>query len=139
MDPDERVVRRLFELSGEGRQAEISDFLHPEAIVVPSNMDPGREVTATEFRHYARDFLHGVSIHESIATDVVKVDQGRFVVSGRIVWSMPNGGFADRGAAWAVVVKDGLVFRIKGVSAVQDAYRVLERDDWSASHASAAS
>ena len=97
-------------------------------------MDPGREISAGDFDRYTRELIDGASIHEAIATDVFKVDLGRFVASGRIRWSMPNGGFADRGGAWAVVVKDGLVFRVKGVSEVQHAHRVLEQDDWSASH-----
>jgi hypothetical protein len=41
------------------------------------------------------------------------------------------GWFSDSGAAWALVIRDGLAFRMKGAASLSEAFRVLREDDWS--------
>jgi hypothetical protein len=111
---------------------DIADLLHPEAIVVPFLapslvLDAGSSRTYLEER--SRDRIRGVR-----ASSIEDVGDGRFVVTGRVRWSTPGGnGFSDRGASWAVVVRDGLIHRMKGTRNRQQAMRILEQDDWTGS------
>ena len=130
---DRDVVVTLFDLAGEGRQLDMAEMLHPEAIVVPF-LTPSLVLDADASRNYleerSRDRIRGVR-----TSRIEDVGGGRFVVSGRVRWSTPGGnGFSDRGASWAVVVRDGLIHRMKGTGNRQQAMRILEQDDWTGSN-----
>jgi len=79
---------------------------------------------------YARDQIAESPMREATASAVHALGEGMFAVEGRIRWSMPMGGFSDSGAAWALVIRDGLVFRMKGVASLAEALRVLREEDW---------
>jgi hypothetical protein len=130
VDPDEAVVRKLFDLSSRGRQDEIVDLLHADAIVVPL-LHRGLALNRSDFEIYAKERVTEASLREANATSVRAIGDGRFLVEGRVLWSLPGGGFSDRGAAWAVIVKDGAVYRLKGTHSVEAASVALFNDDWS--------
>jgi hypothetical protein len=129
---DDSIVRRFFQLTAEGRQADAAPLLHHDVIVVPS-LEPDLQLSFDGFPSYIRTRLYPVApIHEARANDIQEVAPGRFVVRGRIKMSLAERhGFRDSEAAWAVVVKDGYIFRLKGVATPEQALAVLESDDWS--------
>jgi hypothetical protein len=130
VDADEAVVGKLFDLSSQGRQDEIGGLLHEDAIVVPI-LHPGLALNRTDFEVYAKERVMEASLREAKATSIRALGNGHFLVEGRVLWSLPGGGFSDRGAAWAIIVKDGAIYRLKGTHSVEAASVALFNDDWS--------
>jgi len=131
---DERVIETVFANAARREQDKIPDLLHDDAIVVPFL---NRELTlrASEWHGYTQRRLQQGPILEAHAAEITRVEAGRYVVTGRVRVSLATGGFADTGAAWAIVIKDGLIYRMKGAPTAAEARDVLDRDDWSAAPA----
>ncbi len=72
-------------------------------------------------------------MYEAHAQEIRHVGPRRFVAPlrrrGRIRMSR-GAGFADTPAAWAIVIKDGRLFRVKGTSTAEEAIDVLRTGDW---------
>jgi hypothetical protein len=117
---DEAVVRQIFAFAGRGEQDKIADLLHPDAIVVPTH-HPEQVLRAEDYPAYAREQIAESPMREATASAVHALGEGMFAVEGRIRWSMPMGGFSDSGAAWALVIRDGLAFRMKGAASLSEA------------------
>ena len=126
-----RVVEEMFECAAAAQQELITKLLHSEAVIVPLH-SPERVVRSSQFADYVRERTEGVKYRQAHAHRIDEVEPGRFLVSGSVRWSSPAGGFTDTTAFWAVVVRDGLVYRAKGSYRQEDAKASLETDDWSA-------
>jgi hypothetical protein len=129
---DEAVVWQIFAFAERGEQEKIATLLHHDAIVVPTH-HPEQALSAEDYPSYIQQRISEAPIREARAHAVHALGDGRFVVEGRIRWSMPMGGFSDSAAAWAIVIKDRLLFRIKGVASLADALEVLREGDWTPS------
>jgi hypothetical protein len=127
--PADSVVREMFQYAAEAQQEKIHALLHPEAIVVPIH-HPERVVRSADFPDYVREQTMWATYRQAHADDIDEVAPGRFLVRGNVRWSSRAGGFTDTTVFWAVVVRDGLVYRLKGCQRRDDAVASLEADDW---------
>jgi ketosteroid isomerase-like protein len=133
MDESEAVARRAFDLLADGRYEELPPLLHPDVLAAPSQ--PGTVLRGREaFEEYIRMILRDVQIREAVAFRYERVGEDGVLVSGRLRWSMTNGGFADNEAAWAIRVRDGLIWRFRTTRSREEARAILENDDWSPPH-----
>jgi len=130
MSNDEKLLQDVWALAAAGHQESMIDHFHPDVVVVPY-LSPGRVLGHGDFLAYVGEQTAGASMREARADHIDRVADGRFVVTGRVRWSRPGGGFFDSPAAWAVVVRDGAIYRLKAVASREDAVRVLDEDDWS--------
>ncbi len=122
------VVEKLFELTAAGRQKDLLRYMHPDVMVrafLPPNPVLDLEALKRNIRERSRD-----RIREARATSIDRVGDGRYLAVGRVRWSDPAGGFTDVPAAWAIVVKDGLIYRMFGASDADSAVQSFESDDW---------
>jgi hypothetical protein len=132
--PAHSVVREMFQYTAKGQQQKIAVLIHPEAIVIPLQ-HPERVVGSADFRDYVREQTKGAQYRYVRAHAIDEVAPGRFIVSGNVRWSSRLGGFTDSAAFWAIVVRDGLVYRMKGCQRKDEAVAALEADDWRPSSA----
>ena len=119
----ERLARQLFQRSERGEQEENVPALHPEAELVPSH-DPSSVVSRDDF------VAHLASGDAPRAVDAVghvyrPLDDERIIVEGRVRIRQPQGGFADRPMVWALIFRDGLLYRSWAVDDVTYAERLL--------------
>ena len=119
----------MFKRASEGRSLLSVDLIHPEAVVVP-HTDPPVALTASEIVEMVDRYQRDRPIYEAHAHEIRSVGDGRYVVVGRTRMSRGNG-FVDDPAAWAIVIKDGKLYRVKGTATGDEAERVLQADDWS--------
>jgi hypothetical protein len=113
----------MFRLAEEGEFACITELIHPDARITP--------VTAPEQRDAAgiREYLE-VAIPDLIYHDVQPycfepVADDRVAVHGQLRWEMPRGGFKIFTATWALVFKDGLLYRGWPCESLEEAKRQL--------------
>jgi len=123
------VVEEMFSYAAASEQPRIETLLHPEAIVVPL-FDPERVVRLEEFAEYVREQTEWATFKEAHAHQIDEIEPGRFLVAGVVRWSHRAGGFTDSTAHWAVVVRDGMVYRVKGAYNRDEVVRTLDADDW---------
>jgi hypothetical protein len=93
--------------------------------------DPPVALTAEEIVEMVDRYQRDSATYEARAHDIRKVGDGRYVVVGRTRLPRGKNGFVDDPAAWAIVVKDGKFYRVKGTATALEAEHVLEADDWS--------
>jgi hypothetical protein len=127
---DERLIRTVFERASQGRSLMSVDLLHPDAVVVP-HTDPPVALTAAETVEMVRRYHRESPVYEAHAHAIRRIGEGRYVVVGRTRISRGHNGFVDDPAAWAIVIKDDKLFRVKGTATEGEAARVIEADDWS--------
>ena len=125
---DERLIRTVFRRAAEGHSLLSADVLHEQAIVVP-HVDPPVALRRDQAIAFVKEHQRASPMYEAHAQDVRQVGPGRFVVVGRIRMSRGSG-FADTSAAWAILLKDGKLFRVKGTSTAEEALDVLRTSDW---------
>jgi hypothetical protein len=125
---DERLIRTVFERAAEGRAMLSTDMVHEEAVVIP-HADPPVALTGNAIISFIEAHRHELPMYEAHAQEIRQVGPSRFVVVGRIRMSR-GAGFADTPAAWAIVIKDGKLFRVKGTSTAEEAIDVLRTGDW---------
>jgi hypothetical protein len=128
VDDDERLIRTVFDRAANGRAMLSADLVHEDAIVIPHS-DPPVAFTRDEILAFVELHLHDSPMYEAHAQEIQHVGEGRFVVAGRIRISR-GAGFADTPSAWAIEVKDGKLFRVKGTSTAEQACAVLKANDW---------
>lgn len=128
VDDDEHLIRTVFDRAAEGRNLLSADVVHEQAVVIP-HVDPPVALTRDEIIRFVAEHQHDSSMYEAHAQEIRRVGPGRFVVVGRIRISRGSG-FADTSAAWAIVVKDGKLFRVKGTTTADEAMDVLVTSDW---------
>jgi hypothetical protein len=114
----ERLARQLFDRSQRGDQADSVPALHPEAEIAPS-YDPSSVVSRDDF------VAHLQSGDEPRVVDATghvyrPLDDERIIVEGRVRVRQENG-FADRSIVWALVFRDGLLYRSWAVKNVAQA------------------
>jgi len=129
-EQDVRLIRGVFERASKGRNLLSVDLIHPDAIVVP-HTDPPVALTAAEIIEMVDRYQRDNPVYEAHAHEIRQVSVGRYVVVGRTRLSRGKSGFVDTPAAWAIVVKDGKLYRVKGTATASEAERVLEADNWS--------
>ena len=129
-EQDEHLIRQIFERASKGRNLLSVDLIHPDAIVVP-HTDPPVALTAAEIIEMVDRYQRDNPVYEAHAHEIRQVSVGRYVVVGRTRLSRGKSGFVDTPAAWAIVVKDGKLYRVKGTATASEAERVLEADNWS--------
>jgi len=127
---DEQLIRTVFGRAATGRALLSADLVHEDALVIPHS-DPPVALTRDEILAYVDLNQHDAQMYEAHAQEIDHVGRGGFIVVGRIRISR-GAGFADSPAAWAIVVKDGKLFRVKGTATAQEARAVLEANDWRA-------
>jgi hypothetical protein len=126
---DEQLIRTVFE-GAAGRRSNLSgDVVHDDALVMP-HVDPPVALSKDEIIRFVDDRQRNTPMYEAHAHEIRRVGNGRYVVVGRTRISRGASGFVDTAAAWAIVVKDGKLFRVKGTSTAEEALLVLRTDDW---------
>jgi ketosteroid isomerase-like protein len=105
----ERLARVLFERSQRGAQAENLELLHPQAEIAPSH-DPSLILTADEVVAH----LAGADeprMMDARGRDYVALDDEQVIVEGDVRVRRVGGGFDYRETVWAIVFRDGLLYR----------------------------
>jgi len=129
------MVAKVFELTAEGRQKELPKYMHPD-IRIRAFLPPNPVLDLAALRRNIRERSRD-KIREARAHSIERVGDRRYLAIGRVRWSDPGGGFTDVPAAWAIEVKDGLIYRMFGASNVEAAIASFESDDWESSAAAA--
>jgi hypothetical protein len=125
---DRDVVAKVFELTAEGRQKDLPKYMHPD-LKVRAFLPPNPVLDLPALKRNIKERSHD-RIREARAHSIERVGDKRYVATGRVRWSDPGGGFTDVPAAWAIEVKDGLIYRLFGTSNVDIAIESFESDDW---------
>ncbi len=99
------VARRYFERAAAGDIVGMARCIHPEAVLVPVDK-PEQEFDREGFVR----FVERTGAMKSAST-LRDVDERRVVVSGQVRWPLPGGGHRHSDAHWAIVVRDGLLYR----------------------------
>jgi hypothetical protein len=82
---------------------------HPDARIFtvtggPTPLSAGQAIA--ELERASNDVVYSVK-----ASDPIELDQHAAIVTGRLRWRMPQGGFEEAGHTWLITVRDGLVYR----------------------------
>ena len=125
---DERLIRTVFDRAAAGRNMLLPDMVHEQALVMP-HVDPPVALTRDEIIRFVDQHQRATPMYEAHAHEIKQIEPGRFIVVGRIRMSRGSG-FADTEAAWAIEVKDGKLFRVKGTSTADQALTILRTNDW---------
>ncbi len=126
-DVDRLVVERLFDLSASGRQVEMPKCMHPE-LRIRTYLPPNDVLDGEGFAQYIEERSHDHT-REARAHRIESLGGGRYLVTGRVRWSLRGGGFTDSPAFWAIAVKDELIYRLYGALTVEEALSLLNADD----------
>jgi hypothetical protein len=105
-----------------------ADVVHEQAVVIP-HTDPPIALGREAILEFVDRHQHDSAMYQAHAHEIRQIDPASFVVVGRIRTSRGTG-FADTAAAWAIEVKDGKLFRVKGTSTAEEALTVLQTGDW---------
>ena len=119
MFASERLARELFHRSASGQQAENLSRLHPEAQIVPS-YDASLAVSPADLEAH---LMRGAepAVMEARADKYTPVDDERVIVEGQVRIRRAGGGFDYRRTVWALMFRDGLLYRSWAVRSVGDA------------------
>jgi hypothetical protein len=82
---------------------------HPSALIMTVTGGPSpltADETVAELERASQDIVYLVT-----GSDPRALDEHAVVVTGRMRWRMPNGGFHDAGYVWLITVRDDLVYR----------------------------
>ena len=102
---------------------------HPDARIVTVTGGPTpltADALVAELERASRDLVYLVT-----GSDPLPLDEHAVVITGRMRWRMPKGGFHDAAYVWLLTVRDGLVYRqgvYPGPSEAEAAYRRLGID-----------
>jgi hypothetical protein len=129
MHESERLARRIFRLLSDGRFLEVPALVHPEAIIEPAAR-PGTSITGREsYVAYMQQRLSDSTVRDVKASSFHPVDERRIVVSGRLRWSNPGGGFRDSPVSWVLEFDEGLLKRSRHAPTLEEGLALLERDE----------
>jgi hypothetical protein len=82
---------------------------HPSALILTVTGGPepltADEVIA-ELERASKEAVYSVN-----ASDPVALDEHAAMVTGRMRWRLPHGGFEEAGHVWLLIVRDGLIYR----------------------------
>jgi hypothetical protein len=82
---------------------------HPSALIftVTGGPEPlAADGVIAELERASRDAVYSVS-----AEDPVALAADAAIVTGRMRWRLPQGGFEEAGHVWLLTVRDGLIYR----------------------------
>ncbi len=119
MFESERLARQFFRRSASGRQAESLDWLHPDAQIVPS-YDESITVSRPDLEAHLMSKA-APAVMEAFADKYRPLDDERIVVEGQVRLRQAGGGFAYRPAVWALIFRDGLLYRSWALTSVVEA------------------
>jgi hypothetical protein len=119
----ETLARRMFRHVEHGEHPLVAAFIHPDARIIPVTAPVERD--AAGIREYIE-----VSVPKLIYRDVrafcyEPVTDDRIAVQGQLRWELEEGGFRIFTATWALVFKDGLLFRSWPCDSLEAARREL--------------
>ena len=119
----ERLARAMFGNSGSGKHEANFELLHPDAEIQPS-FDPSQHLSARELRKHA---LTGEAPHavESRGEVYHPLDDERIIVEGQVLLTRSGGGWDYRPTVWAVVFRDGRLYRSWCVKTTLEAEALL--------------
>ena len=119
----ERLAREFFARSAEGHHERNLPFIHPEAEIAPTH-DPSVIVSLAEVAaHLQRDMEPRVL--DARGDVFTPLDDARIIVEGNVRVTRPGGGFDAYPAVWAMVFRDGLLYRGWALRSVNEAERRL--------------
>ena len=73
-----------------------------------------------ELERASKEAVYSVSASEPVA-----LDEHAVMVTGRMRWRLPQGGFEEAGHVWLLIVRDGLIYRQGVYDDAQQADRCL--------------
>ena len=118
MVESEKFARAFFERAARSAQPESIAFLHPEAEVTPS-FDPTLTLSPAELAVHFSARKEPRST-EAYANTYHPLDEERVIVEGQVV--VRQDGLSDyRPVVWAMVFRDGLLYRSWALSSVREA------------------
>jgi hypothetical protein len=124
MFESERLARELFHRSASGRQAENLSWLHPDARIVPS-YDASITVSPPDLEAHLMSEAEP-AVLEARADTYTPVDDERVIVEGQVCVRRAGGGFDYRPTVWALIFRDGLLYRSWALRSVGDAEARLD-------------
>jgi hypothetical protein len=119
MFESERLARELFDRSASGHQAENLSSLHPEAQIAPS-YDAAITVSRADLEAHLMSEAEP-AVMEARADKYTPVDDERIIVEGQVCVRRGGGGFDYRPTVWALIFRDGLLYRSWAVRSFRDA------------------
>jgi hypothetical protein len=120
----ERLAREFFARSVLGHHEQNVPFLHPEAEIVPTH-DPTTLETPRELAAHLQRRLEP-RVLEARGDVFTPLDNARVVVEGHVRMTRPGGGLDARPTVWALVFRDGLLYRAWALRSVLEAELRLE-------------
>jgi ketosteroid isomerase-like protein len=120
------VVGKLSRVFASGDWRAMRALYHRDALVLTVTGGPtaltADDVTA-ELERASKDAVYFVR-----GSEPTPLDEHAAIVTGRMRWRLPQGGFEEAGHVWLLTVRDGLIYR-QGVyddtATAVDAYRRL--------------
>jgi ketosteroid isomerase-like protein len=119
----ERLARELFARSARGQQAENLDLLHPDVKIAPS-YDTSITVSRAELEAHLMSHEEP-AVLEARADSYFPLDNERIIVEGQVLLRTPERGFSYRSAVWALIFRDGVLYRSWCLASVHEAEVVL--------------
>ena len=107
---DWRAMRRLYD---------------PSALIltVTGGPDPlTADAVIAELERASRDSVYSVT-----ASDPVALDEHAALITGRMRWRLPQGGFEEAGHVWLLTAREGLIYRQGVYDDAQEAAEAYER------------
>ncbi len=121
----EVLARALFRSSARGEQGQNLTSVHPDAEIAPS-FDPRRTLTAGDLRAHL-EAQDGRRLLDAHGQTYMALDDERVIVEGQ-VRLLTDEGVEYRPTVWALVFRDGLLYRSWAVGTVQEAGALLAAD-----------
>lgn len=120
------VIANLSRIFASGDWRALRTLYHPDALVLTVTGGPNpltADAVVAELERASKDAVYFVQGSEPTA-----LDEHAALVSGRLRWRLPQGGFEEAGHVWLLTVRDGLIYRqgVYGdIAAAVDAYKRL--------------
>jgi hypothetical protein len=119
----EVLARQMFRYAEEGEHHLVAGFIHPDARIIPVTAPVERD--AAGIREYVEVSVPKLLYRDVRAFCYEPVTDDRIVVQGQLRWELEEGGFRIFTATWALVYKEGLLFRGWPCDSLEDARRQL--------------
>ena len=119
----ERLAREFFRRSAEGHHERNLPFIHPEAEIAPTH-DPSIIASPAGVAAHLQSDMEP-RVLDARGDVFTPLDNARIIVEGHVRVTRPGGGFDAHPVVWALVFRDGLLYRGWALRSVNEAEQRL--------------